>query len=53
MPGVGLQDVAQRLLCAVESVTIVVIQPIILKQRLNFQQFGHDCVAHHHAVDDR
>jgi hypothetical protein len=36
MPCVGFQDVAKRLLGAVQGVTVFVIEPVVLKQRLNF-----------------
>jgi hypothetical protein len=34
VPGVRLKDVSQGLLCAVERIPILVIEPIVLKQAL-------------------
>jgi hypothetical protein len=44
-PGPGIENVSQRLLCAVQRAPIAVIQPIVLKQGFDLEQFDHDRVA--------
>ena len=53
-PSSRLQDVSQGLLCAVECVPNLVIEPVVLKQALDFEQLGEDGIAVDHpgTVDD-
>jgi hypothetical protein len=52
-PGLGIENVSQRLLCAVQRVPIAVIQPIVLKQGFDLEQLDHDRVACHAGrIDD-
>jgi hypothetical protein len=52
-PGLGIENVSQRLLCAVQRVPIAVIQPIVLKQGFDLEQLDHNRVACHAGrIDD-
>ena len=53
VPRLGVEDIPQGLLSAVQCVAVVVVQPVVLKQALDFKQLGHDRVACHcRRVDD-
>jgi hypothetical protein len=53
VPRLGVEDIPQGLLSAVQCVAVVVVQPVVLKQALDFKQLVHDRFACHCArVDD-
>ena len=43
----------QGLPCAVERIPILVIEPVVLKQALDFEQLGEDGIAVDHRGHDR
>ena len=49
----GSKIFRKGLLCAVERIPILVIEPVVLKQALDFEQLGEDGIAVDHLGDDR
>jgi hypothetical protein len=52
VPRRGIEHVSQRLLGAMKGVAIVVVQAVVLKHTLDFEQLGHDCIARHGLIID-
>jgi hypothetical protein len=53
LPRPGIENIPQRLLGTKKRIPIAVVQSIVLKQGLDFEQFGHDSVARHEPQDIR